>query len=61
MEQKVLSKKHYSDRLSLLFLKDSINSEISETITDTPEINDHNKPKNAPPIITTNKPIRSIF
>ncbi|NMH86401.1 hypothetical protein [Flavivirga algicola] len=54
MERKVFSKKHYSDELYRLFLKDSIKYEIPETI-------DQNDPKNNYPITNTNKPIRSIF
>jgi len=54
MEQRVVSKKHYSDELSRLFLKDSIKSGTSQII-------DQNKPDNNKPKTITNKPIRSIF
>ena len=54
MEKKVFAKKHYSDELSRLFLKDTINSETSEII-------DQNNPANNKPKTTTKKPIRSIF
>ncbi len=54
MEQRVVSKTHYSDELSRIFLKDSIKSETSKII-------EKNKPANIKPITTTNKPIRSIF
>ena len=54
MERKVFNNKHYSDKLSRLFLKDSIKSETSEII-------DQNKPANNKPKTTTKKPIRSIY
>ncbi|MDX6748129.1 hypothetical protein SHK09_15130 [Polaribacter sp. PL03] len=54
MERKVFNNKHYSDKLSRLFLKDSIKSETSEII-------DQNKPANNTPKTTTKKPIRSIY
>ncbi len=54
MERKVFHKKHYSDELSRLFLKDTIKSEISEII-------DQNNPANNKPKTTTKKPIRSIY
>lgn len=54
IEQRVVSKKHYSDELSHLFLKDSIKSEISQIIN-------KNIPENNKSIINTIKPIRSLF
>jgi hypothetical protein len=54
MERKVFYKKHYSDELSRLFLKDSIKSETSEII-------DQNKPANNKPKTITKTPIRSIY
>ena len=53
-ERKVFYKKHYSDELSRLFLKDSIKSETSEII-------DQNNPANNKPKTITKKPIRSIY
>lgn len=54
MEQIVLNQKHYSFRLSRLFLNDSINSETSEIIA-------QNNPANNKPTTITKKPIRSLF
>src|SRR5699024_3237865 len=54
MEHKVFYKKHYSDELSQLFLKDS-------TISKTSEIIDQNNQSNNKPPTTTKKPVRSIY
>jgi fatty acid desaturase len=54
MERKVFYKKHYSDDLSRLFLKDFIKSETSE-------IKDQNKPTNKKTDNYYEKPIRSIY
>lgn len=54
MEHKVFYKKHYSDELSYLFLKDSTTSKTSEII-------DQNNPKNNKPPTITKSPVRSIY
>ena len=54
MERTVITRKHYSYRLSRLFLKDSIKSETSDII-------DQNKPQNNNATIITNNPIRTKF
>ncbi|WP_225037349.1 hypothetical protein [Winogradskyella sp. SM1960] len=54
MERKVFYKKHYSDQLSHLFIKDSTKTGSSEYI-------EQDNPTNIKPTTITKKPIRSIY
>tara|TARA_R110002051_G_C8647553_1_gene487100 strand:+ start:170 stop:868 length:699 start_codon:yes stop_codon:yes gene_type:complete len=54
IEKRIFETTHYSERLSLLFLKDSIKSEKSNII-------EQNNPTNNKPNITTKTPIFSLF